>query len=100
MKGGKEEDEDEDAWKDGWLALCVMLTVPPSHLCTSQKKANDPSAKRYIVSFECSDPFIHNNIQWVRCTVRGQSFMIHQIRKMIGIIWRRKIERWRRERQR
>lgn len=46
---------------------------------TSQVKALDPQAKRYIISFEASDPFVLDGLQIVRCTVLGQSFMMHQV---------------------
>jgi len=34
---------------------------------------------------QCSKPFDAFGIQYVRIEVKGQSFMLHQIRKMIGI---------------
>lgn len=55
------------------------------HNFTSRVKAEDPSAKRYIVSFEAGDVFTVGNMEFVRCKVVGQSFMLHQIRKMIGL---------------
>jgi tRNA pseudouridine38-40 synthase len=55
------------------------------HNFTSGKKFIDPSAKRYIISMECSEPFIRDNIEFVVITVKGQSFMLHQIRKMVGL---------------
>jgi tRNA pseudouridine38-40 synthase len=55
------------------------------HNFTSGKKPNDPSAKRYIMQFTIGEPFIRNGLEFVKLTVRGQSFMLHQIRKMIGL---------------
>ena len=46
---------------------------------TSQVKATDAQAKRYILSFEASDPFVLDGLELVRCTVLGQSFMMHQV---------------------
>ncbi|XP_073145643.1 uncharacterized protein [Henckelia pumila] len=55
------------------------------HNFTSRIKAEDPSAKRYIMSFT-ADTTVHvDGIEFVKCEVVGQSFMLHQIRKMIGL---------------
>ena len=54
------------------------------HNYTVKVKPTDPQAKRYILSFDCSEPFEVDGEQFVRCTVLGQSFMLHQIRKLIG----------------
>ncbi|KRT81539.1 hypothetical protein AMK59_6074, partial [Oryctes borbonicus] len=55
------------------------------HNFTSKKKANDPSANRYIMNFCCEAPFIKNDIEFAVIKVKGQSFMLHQIRKMVGL---------------
>jgi len=56
------------------------------HNFTSKKKPNDPSAKRFIRSFTCEAPFIRNGVEFCVMKVYGQSFMMHQIRKMVGLI--------------
>ncbi|XP_054468853.1 tRNA pseudouridine synthase A [Anoplopoma fimbria] len=56
------------------------------HNFTSQKAPSDPSARRYVTEMSCGEPFINSNIQFAVITVRGQSFMLHQIRKMIGLV--------------
>ena len=42
-------------------------------------------AVRYIISFEAGEPFDAGGLQLVKCVVVGQSFVLHQIRKMIGL---------------
>lgn len=56
------------------------------HNFTSQKAADDPSARRYITEMWCGEPFICSSTEFAVITVRGQSFMMHQIRKMIGLV--------------
>ncbi|KAM9438323.1 pseudouridylate synthase 1 homolog isoform 1-T2 [Salvelinus alpinus] len=56
------------------------------HNFTSQKAARDPSARRYITEMTCGEPFVRGGAEFAEITVRGQSFMMHQIRKMIGLV--------------
>lgn len=56
------------------------------HNYTSKKKPNDPSASRYMKSFICEEPFVRREVEFAVLKVQGQSFMLHQIRKMVGAI--------------
>lgn len=56
------------------------------HNYTIQKSFSDPSAKRVIRSFKVGpDPVYINDTEWLSLKVHGQSFMMHQIRKMIAM---------------
>lgn len=58
------------------------------HNFTSGKAFKDDSASRVIRYMYCSEPFYPCNqeeVEFVVVRVKGQSFMIHQIRKMIGL---------------
>ncbi|KAH8509665.1 hypothetical protein Peur_051458 [Populus x canadensis] len=55
------------------------------HNFTTRTKAEDPSAQRYIISFDAKTTVTVEGIEFVKCEVVGQSFMLHQIRKMIGV---------------
>ncbi len=52
---------------------------------TSNKSPSDPSAKRHIISFKADDPILIGNTEWISLKVHGQSFMMHQIRKMVSM---------------
>merc|ERR1712216_389220 len=55
------------------------------HNFTSRMDPNMAQAKRYIISFKCGDPFTIDGREYVSLTVIGQSFILHQIRKMVGM---------------
>ena len=57
------------------------------HNYTIDKAPRDPSAKRVIKSFiVAADPIIVNGTEWLSLKVHGQSFMMHQIRKMVSMV--------------
>lgn len=62
------------------------------HNFTVGKGPNDPSAQRHIKTFSAGRPFViqsenesEASLEWVAVRVHGLSFMMHQIRKMIGL---------------
>ncbi|KAF2674201.1 putative tRNA pseudouridine synthase [Microthyrium microscopicum] len=57
------------------------------HNFTIKKNPRDSSAKRYIKSFQVNgDPVLINGTEWLSLKVHGQSFMMHQIRKMVAMV--------------
>ncbi|MCJ1389369.1 tRNA pseudouridine synthase 1 [Xylographa bjoerkii] len=67
-------------------ALALYSGTHPFHNYTIAKAANDPSAKRIIKSFTLAPaPLLINNTEWLSLKVHGQSFMMHQIRKMVSM---------------
>ena len=65
--------------------LKLMCGTHNFHNYTSGKNPNEASAKRYIIEFSAGEPFVKKSHEFLAISVKGQSFMLHQIRKMIGL---------------
>lgn len=56
------------------------------HNFTVGKPFRDRSAHRHMIKLTISEPKIINGCEWLSIKFHGQSFMLHQIRKMIGLL--------------
>jgi len=67
-------------------ALNTYIGTRNFHNYTIQKLFSDPSSKRVIRSFTVGPtPVYINSTEWLSLKVHGQSFMMHQIRKMVAM---------------
>lgn len=66
-------------------AMNVYIGHHNFHNFTLGKEFKDPSASRYMKEITVSDPFVIDNTEWCSIKIHGQSFMLHQIRKMIAM---------------
>lgn len=68
-------------------ALEAFIGTHNFHNYTVNKAPRDPSARRLIKSFTLDpEPKIINGTEWLSIKIHGQSFMMHQIRKMISAV--------------
>lgn len=54
------------------------------HNYTSKMHFFDPLVMRNIISIEIGSPYIEGDIEFCRIFIKGQSFILHQIRKIIA----------------
>ena len=66
-------------------ALKAYEGTHPFHNFTKGLKPGQASANRYIESFVVKDPIVCHDIEWIPTEVYGQSFLLHQIRKMVSL---------------
>jgi tRNA pseudouridine38-40 synthase len=55
------------------------------HNFTKGLSPGQAQAQRYIQYFNVQDPVVVEDVEWIPTQVLGQSFLLHQIRKMISV---------------
>ncbi|KAG1078465.1 hypothetical protein G6F42_024248 [Rhizopus arrhizus] len=55
------------------------------HNYTIARSFKDQAANRFMIDINVDDPMIIGGMEWISVKLHGQSFMLHQIRKMISM---------------
>ncbi|ORY99674.1 pseudouridine synthase [Lobosporangium transversale] len=77
---------DPETWAKVRDGFAEYVGTKNFHNYTIGKDFKDHSCKRYIMKFDVSEPKMIQGTEWLSLKVHGQSFMLHQIRKMVGLI--------------
>lgn len=56
------------------------------HNFTIGREYGDRSNQRHMIRIEVSDPAVYGDTEWISVLFHGQSFMLHQIRKMMSAL--------------
>ncbi|CAI8493832.1 unnamed protein product [Hanseniaspora opuntiae] len=75
----------EKKLNDFRMMMSQYLGYHNFHNYTIGQSFKSASSFRYMININVEDPIVNNGIEWVKIKIHGQSFMLHQIRKMIAM---------------
>ncbi|KAF9296980.1 tRNA pseudouridine synthase 1 [Linnemannia elongata] len=77
---------DEDTLAKVREGFAAYVGTKNFHNFTVGKNFKEKTCQRFMMSFTVSDPKMIQGTEWLSLKVHGQSFMLHQIRKMVSLI--------------
>ncbi|KAF9525339.1 pseudouridine synthase [Crepidotus variabilis] len=92
--GSKEEDlARKRSWRIGSPQMETLRTFAGTyegthnfHNFTVGREFKDRSNMRYMKKIQIADPVVHGETEWISVLFHGQSFMLHQVRKMMSVL--------------
>lgn len=88
-----EELQHKRAWRIGGAELDALRASVKHfegthnfHNFTVNKDFRDRSNQRHMKVIQVADPVVHGETEWISVLLHGQSFMLHQIRKMMALL--------------
>ncbi|KAG2215738.1 hypothetical protein INT46_003950 [Mucor plumbeus] len=76
---------DQDRFSKFKQAMHMFKGTHNFHNYTIARSFKDQAANRFIIDINVDDPVIIEGMEWISVKLHGQSFMLHQIRKMISM---------------
>ena len=73
-------------WPVKYSRFILLSGTHNFHNFTKDVAAWQSQSRRYIMHCQCSELFEQEGMQFLELRVKGQSFMMHQIRKMVGLV--------------
>lgn len=74
---------DQDHFDKFRQAMTLFQGTHNFHNYTITRSFKDPAANRFMINVTVDEPILIQGMEWISVKLHGQSFMLHQIRKMI-----------------
>ncbi|KAI7897886.1 pseudouridine synthase [Cokeromyces recurvatus] len=76
------DDESFEKFKE---AMSMFKGTHNFHNYTIARSFNDRASHRHLIKINVEEPMMIEGMEWISVKLHGQSFMLHQIRKMISM---------------
>ncbi|GAN04410.1 pseudouridylate synthase [Mucor ambiguus] len=76
---------DQERFSKFKRAMLMFNGTHNFHNYTIARSFNDQAANRFMIDINVDEPMLIGGMEWISVKLHGQSFMLHQIRKMISM---------------